>query len=147
MNECSRNTHGGLTLKLSEVKLKEEEKISNTFSEKSDCEFPSPGIDKPEIKKKKPEKGINPDYINHANRLLNKMRGKYNGIPANVSKKHILSWADDIRKIVEIDKCSLEKLSKVEDWLYSDKCTMGYNIQSASTLRERREKIWLQAAG
>lgn len=51
-------------------------------------------------------------------------------------------WADDIRKLVELDKNTLKEVSLVIDWSQQDPFWKK-NILSASKLREQFPKLWV----
>ena len=54
------------------------------------------------------------------------------------------NWADDIRKLVELDENTVEEVKKVIDWSQADDFWKG-NIMSASKLRKQFAKLWGQA--
>ena len=53
------------------------------------------------------------------------------------------SWADDIRKLVELDKNTVEEVKKVIDWCQSDSFWKN-NVMSANKLRNQFPKLWGQ---
>ena len=54
------------------------------------------------------------------------------------------NWADDIRKLVELDKNTVEEVKKVIDWSQADDFWKR-NIMSANKLRNQFPKLWGQA--
>ena len=53
------------------------------------------------------------------------------------------NWADDIRKLVEIDGNTVEEVKEVIDWCQSDSFWKN-NVMSASKLRNQFPKLWGQ---
>ena len=53
------------------------------------------------------------------------------------------SWADDIRKLVELDKNTVEEVKEVIDWCQSNDFWKN-NVMSASKLRKQFAKLWGQ---
>ena len=53
------------------------------------------------------------------------------------------NWADDIRKLVELDKNTVEEIKEVIDWSQTDDFWKR-NIMSASKLRKQFAKLWGQ---
>jgi hypothetical protein len=53
------------------------------------------------------------------------------------------NWADDIRKLVEIDRNTVEEVKEVIDWCQSDSFWKN-NVMSANKLRNQFPKLWGQ---
>ena len=53
------------------------------------------------------------------------------------------NWADDIRKLVELDKNTVEEVKEVIDWCQSDSFWKN-NVMSANKLRSQFPKLWGQ---
>ena len=51
------------------------------------------------------------------------------------------NWADDVRKLVELDGNTVEEVKKVIDWSQADDFWKG-NIMSANKLRKQFAKLW-----
>ena len=68
----------------------------------------------------------------------------YKRVKENNSKSPIPNfqdWADDIRKLVELDKNTVEEVKEVIDWCQSDDFWKN-NVMSAGKLRNQFAKLW-----
>ncbi|UJF15088.1 phage replisome organizer N-terminal domain-containing protein [Jeotgalibaca sp. MA1X17-3] len=92
-------------------------------------------IDSPDLAKAKYDD--NSPYL-RASRYLFKMIKQNN---SKAKPPNYQRWADDIRKLVELDKNTLKEVSLVIDWSQQDPFWKK-NILSASKLREQFPKLW-----
>lgn len=78
-------------------------------------------------------------YLKLANYLYKKIND--NG---SIKEPNLQSWADDLRKMVELDKRSIEKVKQMIDWCQKDNFWCS-NILSAKKLREKYDTMARQA--
>lgn len=80
------------------------------------------------------------DYMKLANLLLNRIRRN----DANFKQPNLQHWADDMRKLVELDKRSCKQVQKVILWSQKDSFWKS-NILSAAKLRKQFTKLLIQS--
>jgi len=95
-------------------------------------------LNKP-VKNKKP---LNPDAVNVANYLAEKIITVKENLSLNPSL-----WVKDIDKAIRIDKVSKTDLINTIDWIYSDAGKFWIpNIMSGKKLREKYQTLAVQIA-
>ncbi len=110
----------------------------------SSSESPTPNEKKAEPEKKAKKKY---DHQSEPYRLANKLK---NGIMANnpdhkkITEPQLQGWADDMRKMLELDKRSYEQVSNMISWCQNDDFWKT-NILSASKLRKQYDQMRVRA--
>jgi hypothetical protein len=79
----------------------------------------------------------NKEYLDLCN-LLKELMLK-NNPKANIKQKN---WYDEVRKMIEIDKRTIQEIKEVIEWCQNDEF-WHKNILSMSKLREKFDRLWL----
>lgn len=81
--------------------------------------------------------GDDSPYLKLAEYLYKRVKENNSKVPI----PNFQNWADDIRKLVELDKNTVEEVKEVIDWCQSDDFWKN-NVMSAGKLREQFAKLW-----
>jgi len=88
----------------------------------------------------KQTKAINPIYINMANYMFSKILELH----PNNKKPNINKWADDFRKLVELDNRDVNEVGNLINWVYQDNFWKAV-ILSPKKLREKYDQLVIRA--
>jgi uncharacterized protein YdaU (DUF1376 family) len=80
------------------------------------------------------------EYIDMAKYMFNKIKE----LNSNNKEPNYDTWANDFRKLVELDKREPQEIGKLINWIYADSFWKG-NILSPSKLREKYDQLIIKA--
>jgi hypothetical protein len=87
--------------------------------------------------KKEKTRKYSDEHFRLASKLQNNL---FEEFPKEMKKAKLDKWADEIRKMAELDKLTIEQIEYVIDWLPTNQFWFG-NIRSTAKLREKFETL------